>query len=137
MAAAFAFIFSPDGDLLLLKEEEKKRKYMWDLPGGTLTDQEAPLTGLHREVREETGLKINVLSQSCWLKWDCHESGNPILVAFYLASTDTREVTVSEEHTEFRWVKPAEYSRERLRVSAGEPIVAECFTRYRELTAGG
>ncbi|MGW7041150.1 NUDIX domain-containing protein [Streptomyces avermitilis] len=137
MAAAFAFVFSPDGKLLLLKEDEKKRKYMWDLPGGTLTDQEAPLSGLHREVWEETGLKINVLSQSCWLKWDSHESGNPILVAFYLASTDAWEVTVSEEHTAYRWVTPAEYTRERLRVSAEEPIVADCFTRYREITAGG
>ncbi|WP_329391664.1 NUDIX hydrolase [Streptomyces sp. NBC_01716] len=137
MAAAFAFVFSPDGKMLLLKENEKKRKYMWDLPGGTLTDREAPLSGLHREVREETGLSVTVLSQSCWLKWDHHQSGNPILVAFYLAGTDSREVTVSEEHTAYRWVTPAEYTRERLRVSAEESIVADCFARYREITAGG
>ncbi|MFJ4832412.1 NUDIX domain-containing protein [Streptomyces sp. NPDC088747] len=137
MAAAFAFIFSPDGKLLLLKEDEKKRKYMWDLPGGTLGNREVPLDGLHREVQEETGLNITVLSPTCWLKWDLHESGNPILVAFYLAATENPQVTVSEEHTSYRWVTSSEYFDERLKVSAEEPIVVDCFDRYRELTRHG
>ncbi|MFE1293010.1 NUDIX domain-containing protein [Streptomyces sp. NPDC058751] len=134
MAAAFAFVFSPDGKLLLLKEDERKRKYMWDLPGGTLRNKEEPLHGLHREVREETGLNIEVISPTCWLKWDLHESGNPILVAFYLATTTASHVTVSEEHTAYRWVTPAQYFDEHLKVSAEERIVVDCFTRYRELT---
>ncbi|MFD5520568.1 NUDIX domain-containing protein [Streptomyces sp. NPDC127066] len=135
MAAAFAFVFSPDGKLLLLKEDEKKRKYMWDLPGGTLSNSEDPLHGLHREVREETGLHIDVMSPTCWLKWDLHESGNPILVAFYLATCRASHVTVSEEHTSYRWVTPAQYFNEQLKVSAEEPIVEDCFTRYQELAA--
>jgi 8-oxo-dGTP pyrophosphatase MutT (NUDIX family) len=136
MAAAFAFVFVPDGRMLLLRENASKRKYMWDLPGGTLKDRETPLTGLHREVWEETGLKIDVLTEACWLKWDSHESGHPILVAFYLAQTERTKVTVSAEHTAYRWVTREEFTAEDLRVSAEPYIVADCFTRYGELTDG-
>lgn len=132
MAAVFAFLFDREGRLLLLSEPDDRRKYMWDLPGGTLTDQEKPVAGLHREIMEETGLRIKLLSPLSWLKWDRHDSGKPILVAFYIAETLGGEVHISEEHQAYRWVSPHEFREEDLAVSADKEIVDIFFELYLE-----
>lgn len=49
---------------------------LWDLPGGFLEEDEDPVTALHREVREETGLEIEPVS----------------FVGFYLEPYDNRMV---------------------------------------------
>lgn len=133
LAAAFAFVFDQHGRMLLLDEQDDDRKYMCDLPGGTLTDQEGPVSGLHREVREETGLHIELLSPLCWLKWDMHESGYPILVAFYIAEARESTVSLSPEHQSFRWISIEEFQREKLEVSAEPQIVQACIDHYREI----
>ncbi|MBS2963339.1 NUDIX hydrolase [Actinocrinis puniceicyclus] len=133
LGGAFAFLFDDKGRFLLLGERPDTRKYMWDLPGGTLTDEEPPVEALHREVFEETGLRLRLLSPLCWLKWDRHRSGAPILVAFYVAHVVAPDdVRLSEEHTEYRWVTMEEFEYERLAVSAEEEIVRECFALYRQ-----
>jgi ADP-ribose pyrophosphatase YjhB (NUDIX family) len=134
LAATFAFLFDKSGRVLLLTEQDSERKYMCDLPGGTLTDNEKPVAGLYREVFEETGLRIQLLSPLCWLKFDMHDSGCPILVAFYIAEAEHGHVSLSPEHTSFRWVTIEEFQSEGLKVSADPEIVAACFARYRELT---
>lgn len=134
LAAVFAFLFDQTGRLLLLSEQDSERKYMCDLPGGTLTDDEQPVAGLYREVYEETGLRIRLLSSLCWLKFDIHDSGCPILVAFYIAETSQVNVSLSPEHKSFRWVTTEEFMREGLEVSADPEIVEACFARYHELT---
>lgn len=136
LGAAFAFLFRPDGRFLLLKENQRTRKYMWDLPGGTLAGQERPIDGLCREVYEETRLPVTLISPLCWLKWDRHDSGRAILVAFYVAETSEPAVRLSEEHADFRWVTMDEFGREDLRVSAEPEIVDECFALYRRVRGG-
>lgn len=131
LGAAFAFLFGPDGRMLLLKERQDGRKYMWDLPGGTLAGHERPVDGLYREVYEETRLTIELVSPLCWLKWDRHDSGQAILVAFYVAETSVPEVALSEEHAGFRWVTIDEFDRENLSVPAEREIVNECFALYQ------
>lgn len=135
LGAAFAFVFDGRGRMLLLKEHESRRKYMWDLPGGTLCDGESPVEGLHREVMEETGLEIELMTSTCWLKQDWHESGRAILVSFYLARGGERKVRLSEEHIDYRWVTRQEFTDEGLTVSAEREIVDDCFARYRGCTA--
>jgi 8-oxo-dGTP diphosphatase len=136
LAAAFAFVFNKRGELLLLHEHESSRKYMWDLPGGTLLPDERPLDGLRREVREETGLAIEALFPFSYLKWDRHDSGRPILVAFYLAECVDTEVQMSSEHSGYRWVTPEHYLREGLTVSLDDAIVRTILEVYATCRSG-
>jgi ADP-ribose pyrophosphatase YjhB (NUDIX family) len=46
------------GRLMLVRRAIEPRKGTWDTPGGFLEEGEAPLDGLRRELREETGLEI-------------------------------------------------------------------------------
>jgi ADP-ribose pyrophosphatase YjhB (NUDIX family) len=47
-----------NGRVLIGRRKIEPRKGYWDLPGGFLEEGEAPLDGLRREFREETGLHI-------------------------------------------------------------------------------
>jgi ADP-ribose pyrophosphatase YjhB (NUDIX family) len=47
-----------DGRALLTRRGIEPYSGLWDLPGGFLEEDEEPLVGLRRELREETGLEV-------------------------------------------------------------------------------
>ena len=53
----FAIIHDDDGRVLLCHRRDHD---LWNLPGGVLEHGEAPWDGVIREVREETGLEVEV-----------------------------------------------------------------------------
>jgi ADP-ribose pyrophosphatase YjhB (NUDIX family) len=55
---AEAVCFDEHGRVLLGRRAFEPGKGLWDLPGGFLHEDEHPLDGLRREVREETALEI-------------------------------------------------------------------------------
>ena len=53
------FVFNPQGEVLLL-HHVFRRRCPWGPPGGWLQHDEDPVQALRRELREETGLEIQV-----------------------------------------------------------------------------
>jgi ADP-ribose pyrophosphatase YjhB (NUDIX family) len=51
-------ILERDGRVLLARRANEPRRGHWDIPGGLLEETEAPVDGLRREFREETGMEI-------------------------------------------------------------------------------
>ena len=49
-----------DGELLLVKRKRAPFEGWWDIPGGFLEPGEEPAAGVAREVREESGLEVEV-----------------------------------------------------------------------------
>jgi ADP-ribose pyrophosphatase YjhB (NUDIX family) len=58
---AEAVCFDADGRVLLGRRAFDPGKGLWDLPGGFLHEDELPVDALRREVREETGLELELL----------------------------------------------------------------------------
>jgi 8-oxo-dGTP diphosphatase len=116
LAGVFAFLFN-GSRFLVLEECAEKRKYDLDLPGGILEPHEDPVEGLRREVREETGLEIAEVFPLSYLKYDRHQSGRSILVSFYVATTNSMDVTISVEHVDYRWITRDEFERSSHTVS--------------------
>jgi 8-oxo-dGTP diphosphatase len=56
-----AVIWNSRGDVLLIRRAKEPRKGQWSLPGGKLEFGETLLEGVLREVREETGLEVEIL----------------------------------------------------------------------------
>ncbi len=56
--AAFAAIFNPAGEILLVHLSYDQ--HQWSMPGGGIDPGESPTEAVIREVREETGLEAEV-----------------------------------------------------------------------------
>ncbi len=93
-----ALIITHEG-LLLLRRNNKPAKGEWWLPGGRIHKGEPMLDALHREVKEETALKLT----SCRLI-DVYSRVFPerhdITIA-YLCNCEGSRVTLNEEHSEY------------------------------------
>lgn len=58
VVAAFGMIFDEQGRILLVHRTDYD---LWNLPGGALENAESPVDGAKREVKEETGLDVEIL----------------------------------------------------------------------------
>jgi 8-oxo-dGTP diphosphatase len=91
-----------DGEVLVLFVASG----LFDFPGGRIDEGETDLVeALKREVREETGLEIDVGRPfATWLS-----TGSPIYLVGYRCRYVSGEVTLSSEHVAFRWVNGASF----------------------------
>ncbi len=103
--AAKAFIFY-QGKLLLLKRRgnDIQMPGIWEVPGGRLEEGEGPIEGLKREVREETGLEIEVKIPFN-VNYFTRADGQTITMLVYLCKAFGDRVVLSEEHPEYKWVE--------------------------------
>jgi len=99
-SVAKAIIVNSNNEVLFLKRSEYTAKFAgeWDLPGGHLREGENLKQGLFREVKEETGLKIE----------------SPIFLSkmsnlhFFKCSFSRGKIVLSEEHTEYKFMGVSE-----------------------------
>jgi 8-oxo-dGTP pyrophosphatase MutT (NUDIX family) len=86
----------------------RNRRGFWGFPQGHREKGESEIQTLLREVSEETGITaLDIQSfigeiRYSYFKGDGMKSEKE--VRFYFALTPTREVKVSEEHADFKWV---------------------------------
>ncbi|AOY16311.1 DNA mismatch repair protein MutT [Bacillus sp. ABP14] len=52
-----------NNNILVIDKIKGPYRNRYDLPGGSLEEGESLLAGLHREMKEETGLKVKVVNQ--------------------------------------------------------------------------
>lgn len=97
-----AALFGPDGDVLLLSRVATDG---WELPGGRIGTTEDVVSGLRREVREETGLDVAVEDPVYTDAWTT-EDGEGRYAVVYRCTTDERAVSLSDEHDDWQWIDP-------------------------------
>jgi|TARA_Y100000310_G_scaffold330896_1_gene403418 8-oxo-dGTP pyrophosphatase MutT (NUDIX family) len=80
----------------------------WDFPKGKIEAKESEQDTIKREIEEETGIKdielINGFKEK--ISYFYRFEGDLISkeVVFYLAKTDTEQITLSFEHIGFEWL---------------------------------
>lgn len=90
--------------ILLLKRSEREDIGVgtWEGVGGTVEAGESLEEALHREIREEAGLSVEV-GNLAYVSY----VGTMIILVYYCV-VKSGDVTLSEEHCEARWVEKQE-----------------------------
>ena len=100
------FIVS-NNKFLLVKRADNDTFYpgVWEIPGGKLEFGEATETGLRRELKEEVGLEVEIISPiSVWDYTNQENSTQYVEIDFLCKYKGDSKVIISEEHSDFKWV---------------------------------
>ncbi len=104
-----------DGKVLVLHESTTNpdgvQAGKYGLPGGRLNTGEYFLDGLYREVREESGLAIEMITPLLVDEWRHAVRGEQwqIVGIFYLCKAISTDVILSNEHDAYLWIDPADH----------------------------
>jgi len=99
-----------DGHLLLVRRAIEPYRGYWDIPGGFLEADEHPETGAAREVREETGLQVE-LTDLFGIYMGCYsydDRGAACLNIYYSARVIGGAERPSDDAAELAWFSPDE-----------------------------
>jgi len=117
-----------DGKVLVVKRalDDVHKPGIYEPPGGRLELGENPFQGLMREVKEETGLDVEVLNP-LGVKHFTREDGQKITMLIFLCKALNDEVKLTEEHCDFEWVE-VDKAKDKL-----PDFFHEEVDRYKEL----
>jgi ADP-ribose pyrophosphatase YjhB (NUDIX family) len=106
--AVSAVIFR-EGKVLLVRRARSPANGFYSLPGGRVEFGESLDVALHREVDEETGLKIEILGLAGWREVlpQAAGAGHYLILSFAARWVDGEPV-LNEEHDDFKWLAPEE-----------------------------
>ncbi len=106
IVAVGAFIFDRDDRVLLIERAKDPGKGLWTVPGGRLERGETLAQAVAREVREETGLMVEVGALACVVERmadDYH-----FVILDYLARPIGGTLAAGTDAKQARWVAPEE-----------------------------
>jgi 8-oxo-dGTP diphosphatase len=106
--AVSAAIFRDDKVLLVRRARSPSRGF-YSLPGGRVEFGETLHTALHREVDEETALKIEIVDLAAWREVvPGTGGGGHYLIMSFAARWTSGEPVLNDELDHFMWLAPDE-----------------------------
>ncbi|MFH1339675.1 MAG: NUDIX hydrolase [Pseudomonadota bacterium] len=125
--AVSAAIFR-DGKVLLVRRARSPARGLYSLPGGRVEFGETLHAALHREVDEETALKIEIAGLAGWREVvPGTAGGGHYVIMSFAARWVSGEPVLNDEHDDFRWLAPE--SLGGLEVTDGLPDIIEAARR--------
>jgi 8-oxo-dGTP diphosphatase len=104
--AVSAAIFR-DGKVLLARRARSPSKGVYSLPGGRVEFGETLHAALHREVSEETSLKIEIVELAGWREVvPTAEGGGHYVIMSFAAKWQAGDVVLNEELDDHQWLAP-------------------------------
>lgn len=106
-ASVSGFIWRDDKKFLLVRRAENDTfPGKWELPGGGVDYAENPKQSIKREVKEETGLTVDVSYPLGVIIYFIGEEKIHTIDIAYLCKVRTKNPTISlsSEHSDFSWV---------------------------------
>lgn len=102
---ACALVLDGEGRVLLARRAFEPEAGKWDVPGGFLEEDEDPLDGLRRELREEAGVEIEPLELAgIWAdRYGGVEGATATLNLYWRARIVSGEPEPADDVSELRW----------------------------------
>jgi|SRR3989344_5181619 len=132
--AAKAVIINREGRILLVREastyKEGTGAGRYHMPGGRLDLGESFEHGLHREIKEETGLEVKPLFPIYVGEWRPVIRGRPhqIIAIFTVCKAKTTRIKLSDEHDGYEWILPKE--AKNFDIMDPEPEVIKRYSKW-------
>jgi 8-oxo-dGTP diphosphatase len=121
--AVSAAIFRDDR-ILLVRRARSPAKGFYSLPGGRVEFGETLHAALHREVDEETALKIEIIGLAGWREVVPGAAGDGhYLIMSFAARWRAGEPVLNDELDDFKWLAPDALGD--LKVTVGLPEVIQ------------
>ncbi len=103
-------IVENNGKFLVLKKANdfiSENIGKWECPGGKIVDGETPQGTVLRELKEETNITGEIVKElpKIYIKTENAES----TCFVFLIKANDKKVELSNEHSEFKWIKPKEF----------------------------
>ena len=118
--AAKAFI-NCGGKVLVLREspmyQDSSHLGKFDVPGGRLIPGEGFYDSLLREIKEETGLENVEIGRPFFINEWRPKKGDEewhIIGIYVECFSETQDVKLSQDHSEFKWINPKDYKNYEL-----------------------
>lgn len=129
---ALAIIFNEQGQILLTKRDEPESPYhgLWEFPGGGIEHGENPQDTVLREVKEETGLTVQLLTKHPFVYSHLDERGevHTIVMGFPARYVSGKIDTNNEpDVSEARW-----FNYEKIDFARTIPLTKEMLEEARE-----
>jgi len=104
--AVSAAIFR-EGNILLVRRARSPARGFYSLPGGRVEFGETLHAALHREVDEETALKIEIVDLAGWREVvPGPTGGGHYLIMSFAARWLAKEPVLNDELDDFKWLPP-------------------------------
>jgi ADP-ribose pyrophosphatase YjhB (NUDIX family) len=104
--AVSAAIFR-EGKVLVVRRARSPAKGFYSLPGGRVEFGETLHAALHREIAEETALKIEIAGLAAWREvLPTTEGGGHFVILSFAAYWRAGEPALNEELDDCRWLVP-------------------------------
>lgn len=109
-----ALIVNPSKDKFLIVKRKKSdaiHSCLWSFPGGKVKKGESFIDALKREVKEETNLELedNIKKIS---EFEYSRPNKDLAMgSCFSCIALCEDVIISEEHDEFKWINPEEFSK--------------------------
>ncbi len=100
-----------DGRILLIRRGTPPAQGCWSVPGGRVEPGETDPEATVREVREETGLRVEVLDQAGTVERDAPDGAVYVIRDYRCTPTDgaaTDEVVAGDDAADVGWFTPDE-----------------------------
>jgi len=125
--AVSAAIFRDD-KILLVRRARSPAKGFYSLPGGRVEFGETLHAALHREVDEETAIKIEIAGLAGWREVvPGTGGGGHYLIMSFAARWRAGEPVLNDELDDFQWLAPDGLGD--LRITGGLPEIIEAARR--------
>lgn len=99
-----------DGKILIVKRKgvDEYNPGIWETPGGGMDNETSPEEELKREIKEETGLDIEVAEPFRIFTFR-KPTGEFKVGISYLCDYVSGEVVLSEEHDDYKWIEAKDF----------------------------
>src|SRR4051794_13604925 len=120
-----------DGKLLLVRRARSPGKGFYSLPGGRVEFGESLHAALHREVDEETAIRIDIVGLAGWREvLPSAGGGGHYLIMSFATRWKALEPVLNDEHDDFKWLAPDALGE--LKTTGGLQEVVETARRLVE-----